>query len=324
MIVEANRKLEQTGDWSLGGESLPIELTSIAGTSAGGINTLLSGLSWCSRPEKDGGIYNDIDNNVFRDIWLRADINTLLPEHADSPSYLPDDAVLSRKDFLDAASELNDKWNKPLFRKGCRIPLGVTVTRIEPDKLTVGHVQVQNQRFYIPFELRVGDDKSINFFFEPSDYPKLSDPAMILMPRTQDAKPFSIDNQRIMDAAFTTSAFPLAFGRKRLQYCKLIIQNTTEKNVGQSIKRDTDMLCPDGYELSESVFADGGLFDNLPIGVARTLAELNVRAEDDPYPVTYVYIDPNRIRYAVPVPEKDLAGIYQKASLSIYLSILIL
>ena len=290
-----------------GGKFFSLEAASITGASAGGINTLLSGLSWCSRSEKDGGIANRIDNNVFRDIWLRADINTLLPERADSPLYLPDDALLSRKDFLESARELRDKWNTPSFREGCRIPLGVTVTRIEPDLLSVGKVEVQNQRFYIPFELRVTEDGIIDYYFNPADYPKVSDPAMILMPRPRNAAPFSIDDQRIEDAAFTTSAFPIAFGRKSLQYCKLIVQNTTERNEEESVNTDKDLLCPDGYELAESVFADGGLFDNLPIGVARTLAEFNIHAEGDPYPVTYIYIDPNRIRYKVPIPDKQLA-----------------
>ena len=82
-----------------GGEFFPFEAVSITGASAGGINTLLSGLSWCSLAEKDGGISNRIDENVFRDIWLRVDIDTLLPKRADSPRYLADDAVLSRKDL---------------------------------------------------------------------------------------------------------------------------------------------------------------------------------------------------------------------------------
>ena len=293
-----------------GGQFLPLQAGSITGASAGGINTLLSGLTFCSRPEAEGGLSNLIDDNVFRDIWLRADINTLLPRKADSPIYLPDDAVLSRRDFLDAAAELREKWNAPSFRQGCRIPLGVTVTRIDPAKLTVGNVEVQNQRFYIPFELRVAPDNSIKFFFEPNDYPTLADPAMILMPRPHDAQPFSIDDQRVEDAAFTTSAFPMAFGRKRLQYCSLtaqVINGETEQQNLAMEKSDTDLVCPDGYELREAEFADGGLFDNLPVGVARTLAELNKHNNDSSSPVTYLYIDPNRIRYKIPEPEIDLA-----------------
>ena len=294
----------------MGGTFFPFEASSISGASAGGINTILSGLTWCSLPEKDGGIYNRINANIFRDIWLRVDINTLLPESADSPSYLPDDAVLSRKDFLEAANELRDKWTAPNFRKGCRIPLGVTVTRIEPDTLAVGSVEVMNQRFYIPFELRVTDDRSIEYFFDPSDYPKLSDPAMILMPRTPSAAPYYIDNKYVIDAAFTTSAFPMAFGRKRLQYCSLVQQDITgeaENQESLTTEIDTDLECPDGYVLQEAEFADGGLFDNLPIGVARTLAEQHKNAKTNSQPLTYMYIDPNRIRYHIPEVEERLA-----------------
>lgn len=303
-----------------GGQFFPPKAVSITGASAGGINTLLSGLSWCSLAEKDGGISNRIDANVFRDIWLRVDIDTLLPKRADSPRYLPDDAVLSRKDFLEAATELREKWSKPHFRKDCRIPLGVTVTKIEPEVLTVGDVEVQNQRFYIPFELRVMNDNSIKFFFDPADYPKVADPSMILMPRAHKAPPFSIDDDFIVDASFTTSAFPMAFGRKRLQYCRLVAQEISaetelqepalqesERQKEAVTKTDNQLVCADGYELAEAEFADGGLFDNLPIGVARTLAESNKHVEQDPTPVTYLYIDPNRIRYVVPEIDKDLA-----------------
>ena len=295
-----------------GGQFFTPEVVSITGASAGGINTLLSGLSWCSLDEKDGGISNRIDANVFRDIWLRVDIDTLLPRQADSPGYLADDAVLSRKDFLDAANELREKWGQPHFRKDCRIPLGLTVTKIEPEVLNVGEVEVQNQRFYIPFEMRVMNDASIKFFFDPADYPKVADPAMILMPRAYDAAPFSIDNDFIVDASFTTSAFPMAFGRKRLKYCRLVAQEVSAENELQettlqelpAAKADTELVCADGYELAEAEFADGGLFDNLPIGVARTLAESNKRTDDNPTPVTYIYIDPNRTRYDIPDIEK--------------------
>lgn len=288
----------------------PTDVGSITGASAGGINTLLSGMTWCARSEKQGGIKNSSDANLFRDIWLRIDINTLLPPRADSPNYLPSDALLSRKDFLDASAELREKWDEPMFREGCRIPLGVTVTRIEPDNVTVSNVEVPNQRYYIPFELQVAADNRIKFFFDPADYPKVADPAMILMPRQKNTPPFFIDNRLVEDAAFTTSAFPIAFGRKRLEYCRLLNQ----KSIGESkqqkqpaAKTDTSLICPDGYELTEAEFADGGLFDNLPIGVARTLAELNVHTQDDPYPVTYIYIDPNRVRYKIPELKKDMA-----------------
>jgi len=286
-----------------GGRFRPAEIASVAGASAGGVNTILTGMTWCLRSDADEAIGNTIDKNVFRDIWLGIDINELLPAKADSRTYLPDDAVLSRKDYFAAANRLKQNWSKPLYRDGCRIPMGVTVTRVLPQALLVGDLEVQNQRFFIPFELRVGEDKAMSFFFDPADYPKLSDPAMMLLPRLRSAPEFSISDERVIDAAVTTSAFPTAFGRRRVQYCRLLVRAVSaepEEETASDSHSDSDLVCPQGYELDEAEFADGGLFDNLPIGLARTLAEENIRARANPLPVTYMYIDPDRIRYELP------------------------
>ena len=98
--------------------------------------------------------------------------------------------------------------------------MGVTVTRVRPDTMTISGVTVLNQRFFIPFEMHTQEDGSAAFVFKPEDYPSLIDPAMILMPRTAESDPFSISDQQIEDALLTTSAFPGGFGRKRLQYCR--------------------------------------------------------------------------------------------------------
>ena len=57
------------------------------------------------------------------------------------------------------------------------------------------------------------------------------------------------------------------------------------------------LMCPEGYELVEAAFADGGLFDNLPIGLTRKLSESSRRHQKNPLPVNYIYIDPDRLRY---------------------------
>ena len=285
-----------------GGRFRPLEIASVAGASAGGVNTILTGLTACTRAHDEGGLPNRIDDNVFRDVWLRIDINALLPPRADSATYLPDDALFSRRDYFASARDLKEKWRKPAYRDGCRIPMGVTVTRVEPMQLKVGEIQVENQRFYIPFELRVQKDGHIAYFFDPADYPRVDDPAMILMPRPRNAPEFSISDDRIIEAAAATSAFPTAFGRRRFQYCHRLLLSGVTPPESESQQSDSDLICPEGYELDEAEFADGGLFDNLPIGLARTLAERNRSASRDPFPVTYFYIDPNRIRYEEPEP----------------------
>lgn len=296
-----------SGGAALGGRYRAFDVVSFAGASAGGINTLLGGLSWCMRPEADGGPVNRIDDNIFRDVWLLPDVNSLLPPEADSPSYLPDDALLARADFLGAAEGLRDLWRSPAFEPGCRIPLGVTVTRNTPERLQLSGVPVGNQRFYVPFELRVMPDSRIQFFFEPGDYPAVSDPAMILMPRTADEPPFFIADDDVIALALTTSAFPGAFGRRKLTYCRdeRFLPDDGAAPAGTDIAEP--LICPDGYVLAESVFSDGGLFDNLPIGLARTLAEHRAGAPSSLLPVTYIYLDPDRLRYDETAPSDPRA-----------------
>ena len=302
MVRESHRLKDLTG-----GEFRPMEIVSVAGASAGGVNTILTGLSWCTRPEAEGGIPNRVDSNVFSDIWLRMDINALLPPDPDSEIYLSDDALFSRRDYFAAANDLRKQWQKTAFRAGCKVPMGVTVTRVEPQELMVGDIEVKNQRFYIPFELRVKEDGSVGYYFNPADYPRLSDPAMILMPRPRNAPEFSIADELIIEAAAATSAFPTALGRRRLQYCRLAVRSETAPPVSGADKSDTDLVCPQGYELDEAEFADGGLFDNLPIGLARTLAESRIDAVKDPNPVTYFYVDPDRIRFDSSDPPDNAA-----------------
>jgi hypothetical protein len=283
------------------------EPASFAGTSAGSINALMSGLVWCARPESEGGFPNRVDDNLFRNVWVSIDVNELLPPRADSPLYRDDDALLARKTLLDAAEMLHRHWRMPAFRPGCRAPIGASVTRVVPDVLRVEDVDVQNQRFYIPFELRVAKDGRAGFFFDPADYPTLVDPAMIPLPRAVDEPAASIADERVIDALLASAAVPLGFGRKRLNYCRLkpgvIVGDAPAAAAPAAPAVKEPLLCPVGYELTEAEFADGGLFDNLPIGLARLLAEANQRAAANPLPVLYVYLDPDRTRYTAPTPQ---------------------
>ena len=312
-LIEVLRQVQKTENWAFGGKPRSIEIASIAGTSAGGINTILAALAWSVNPEDKGGFTNRINDNIFRDVWLTPDVNRLLPPNADPSQYLLGDALLSRKDLVDAARELRKKWRQPgMFRTGLRLPLGVTVTRVKPETMMVRGVAVENQRFYIPFELRTQEDGSVKYFFDPHDYPSLTDPAMIIMPWPSDGSPFFISDQQVETALLTTSAFPTGFGRKRLQYCR---QKTTSKNdetttthsTEGSDTKEKELVCPDGYELTEAEFADGGLFDNLPVGLARLLSESSTLHKKEPLPIKYIYIDPNRERYETPVSEDKRA-----------------
>ncbi|MGA6924193.1 MAG: patatin-like phospholipase family protein [Desulfosarcina sp.] len=306
-IIEIARKVEQTGYLPLGGTVRPIEAAGIAGTSAGGINTLLSALAWCVLPESQGGFANRIDDNIFREIWLLPDVNQLLPSEADSPLYLPGDALLSRKQLVEGSRALRNKWRRAgTFPPGMRIPLGVSVTRVEPEILHIGGIEVKNQRFYIPFEMRTQTDGSAAFFFDPGDYPLFRNPDLILLPNPADTGSFKISDQQVEDVILTTSAFPMGFGRRQLHYCRQADLATNQGTGGETGKGPNSVFaCPEGYVLSEAEFADGGLFDNLPIGLARRLSESGVGKNNKPLPVNYIYLDPNRERFQKPQPEQD-------------------
>lgn len=309
-IIKTALQAEIQQQLPLGSDIRPIAAAGIAGTSAGGINTLLSALTWCVVPEADGGFPDRIDDNIFRDVWLTPDVNQLLPADYDSPQYLPDDALLSRKALVATADGLRQKWRRPgTFRPGVRIPLGVSVTRVEPENINLGGIIVQNQRFYIPFEMRTRADGSAHFAFNPKDYPQLRNPDLILMPFSAKDTPFAVSDQQVLDAILTTSAFPIGFGRKRLLYCSQSGSGEKDQNGGQPAvsveeKNENGLMCPDGFTMREAEFSDGGLFDNLPIGLARQLAESGADSQDQSMPVNYVYIDPNRQRFQTPIPEE--------------------
>jgi hypothetical protein len=138
--------------------------------------------------------------------------------------------------------------------------------------------------------MRTQADGSVKFFFDPDDYPSLKDPAMILMPWPSNGSPFSISDQQVETALFTTSAFPTGFGRKRLQYCRQKAistdeDTTTTSSVKAPETKEKELGCPDGYEIKEAEFSDGGLFDNLPIGLARLLSETSRLHKKEPLPV---------------------------------------
>lgn len=288
----------------LGGKFRPFEVSSFAGASAGGINSLLSGVTWCSRAENDGGLANRINDNLFRDVWLNIDANRLLPATATSEYYQSDDALFSRNDLRIASNRLKEQWNTPAFREGCQVPLGVTVTRVKPEELYIGDVKVQNQRFYIPFELYIKKDRTAGFRFDPEKYPALTYASRLTLPTQVGLEPNTFTDQQMETISFASSAFPLAFSRQRLAYCHLPEKqkhkSNDKLNVYVSEKTKRTLRCPQGYELIEAEFADGGLFDNLPIGLARILAEQRRDSLENPIPITYLYIDPGRLRYEVP------------------------
>src|SRR5215469_9836067 len=105
-------------------------LVAVTGASAGSINALLAAALYCESAES-AARWN-VDDNLLRSAWLEVGLDTLLP--ADPRAYRPDDAVLASAALEPVVADVR----KALFEGGlsfiprCRLPVGLTVTRVTP------------------------------------------------------------------------------------------------------------------------------------------------------------------------------------------------
>ena len=276
-----------------------VDLVATSGASAGSINALMSTLSWCVDPDKTGAAEqfpDTVSDNVLFDTWLGIGFEELLPEAVDSlKHYRADDGVLTRNAFRDTVTRLRQILGTDSFVPGCEVRFGVLVTRVDPAEKDFAGVRVHNQRFVIPMRLRV----------DPSGYARFmgclvdgEDPAfgnVIYLqgaPTAEPACPLEHDVDAIIDAIEASSAFPIAFGRKFIRYCEPYEE-------GAEPVIDEFGRCPVGMRPVLDEFIDGGLFDNIPLGVAKALAEPGLWDDAADFSrassgrrFNYIYLDP--------------------------------
>ncbi|HWN66378.1 MAG TPA: patatin-like phospholipase family protein [Haliangium sp.] len=270
------------------------ELVGITGASAGSINALISALAWCQ--EGDG--LGTVDDNRFRDIWMPIGFDTLLP--ASGNGYRSSDGWLTRKAFDRIIGEIEALMRDGKFRPGCSVLLGFTITRPDPAPMFLHGLRVTQQRVVMPLELSIEDGR-------PRFRPAIVKQRQELLGNTLYLAPTSkqgaIEHRAVLDAVLASSAFPLAFGRKTLVECVPI-------EPGQSAER----ACPSGRPVKrgacdyvsrhldretiacEDDFIDGGVFDNIPLGVAVAQIESSERVRDAARPVSYLYLEPDNRR----------------------------
>lgn len=287
----------------------PPELMSAVGASAGSINALLSAITWCvddnrlAQSTNRPGYQNTIGNNLFRSLWLNVGIDEMLPVN---PSvYRQDDGLLTRAALDPAIDQIARLLRSNIFRSDCDLPMGMTVTRVDPAQMSIAGVEVENQRFMIPVRLQsVGKRGRIGIF---SHMLNKQDPSLgnviYLRQGLSDLGTYSITPEDLIRAILTSSAYPIAFGQVSLAHCSPLAGNDPNAAKGS---------CPPGYQPRIDNFIDGGLFDNIPLGIGKLLAE------PDPYeldsrkrwqisarPYSYVYLDPDNRRQ---VMRRDATG----------------
>jgi len=207
-------------------------LSSVAGASAGSINALISTIYWCQKESIP--LKNSIDDNLFYDTWVNLGIEDLAIIGEDSQNH---STLFTRKALKKKAQNLVDHMNKPIFRKGCEVPLGVSVTKATPTVEYVAGIKIKNQHFSIPLDIQEHNKKLIikNKKMPPSTDFYISIPGI------------EHDTSKISKVLFASSAFPGAFEQVKLEYIYK------------------------GKKASH-YFIDGGAYDNIPLQLAIELA----------------------------------------------------
>jgi predicted acylesterase/phospholipase RssA len=215
------------------------QLRSVTGASAGSINALLTAMYWCQKPNVLAG--NSVEDNLFYSTWVELGLNELIIEGRDPNNK---STLFSRRSLKKSADNILERLSRPIYQKGCSVPLGFAVTKAKPivSEFQNSGIKIRNQHFSIPFTIKEQEGKLqiFNKTMPPSsDY-------YISIPNIEQ------DNGKVIDVLFASSAFPGAFQQIKLDYI---------------------------YEKKpySSYFIDGGAYENLPLQLA---IELDKRAKD--------------------------------------------
>jgi predicted acylesterase/phospholipase RssA len=276
---------------------VPPRLVAVTGASAGSINGLLTSIIWCVDEDRLGGSgkgSGTVASNLYRDIWVEVGLDRLLP--GSSERYESADGLLSRKPFDDPLGKIRDLMREAIFERGCVIPLGITVTSEASRIVEIAGIKVNNQRHFIPMELRADERGSAAFYARPVDQlnPNYGN-VIYLRPATPpgpapDGVRYRTDVDQVIKAVLASSAFPVAFGRVGLDHC------APPAIDGSRVPEtpNAGFRCAGGYSAQKATFVDGGVFDNIPLGSAKALAEEQMQSTARR--LNYVFMDPDNRR----------------------------
>lgn len=207
------------------------DLHAVAGASAGSINALMTAIYWCQKDTVP--LRNSVEDNLFYETWGKLGIEDLAV-HGNDPDNKS--SLFTRKGLSEKARYILEHMNKPIFRKGCEVPLGVSVTKVTPIVETVAGIKIKNQHFSIPLTVKEKNGKLIivNRKMPPSTDFYMSIPGI------------EHNTSKIIDVLFASAAFPGAFQQVKLEYVYK------------------------GKKASH-YFIDGGAYDNVPLQLAIEL-----------------------------------------------------
>lgn len=282
-IIEYMRRMQKTPPPA---NYLNPKLISLSGASAGSINAVLTALTWCKDVKKK----YSVDNNPIKGAWVNVGVDHLLPEKANKytdPPKSPVDGMFARSAFEDSIALIKEELSNNGFAPDSEIPIGMATTRTTRADIDFGPGTAGTQRFMFIVNFVV-DDKGRGHFESkpvPENDPDLGNVAYL--PGQPDNKGnIRVDVEQVIKLMKASSAFPVAFGSIPLDYC------TSPKDP----EAKASPHCPKGTGLIRNKsFSDGGVFDNMPLGTAKVLAETAI-GKNDRRRNWYFYISPEKRR----------------------------
>ncbi|HET9552070.1 MAG TPA: patatin-like phospholipase family protein, partial [Anaeromyxobacteraceae bacterium] len=260
-------------------------LATVTGASAGAVNALLAAALWCERPERDGGP----DHNLLLDAWIDLDLAGLLP--AAASGYAPGDGLLAVGPIERTGRRLRQAIfgaeGAGRYLPGCQVPLGLTVTQVEPREQDVAGLTTSTQRFVVPWRLEVAEGGEVSMRRQPLPRGELSDSVLDLagIPGAGEVEPFR--PEVVEEALLASAAVPVAFTPRRL--CARAAAGGP------------------GGPPACTEYVDGGVFDNAPMGLAVELVEA-AGGGSVLHPVLSILVDPDRRRLVPPAPAGEPAA----------------
>lgn len=255
-----------TSDSNLDLSDIQTRLVSATGASAGTVNAVLTGVEWClsdARADKE-----TVTSNIFRTIWGNVGIDDLIPSTSE-PSincgsagtdgedkrYCSDDALMTRARLRRAEAQLRQVIEtRENLRPDCKFPIGFTLTRTTPEQL--------GWKLDVPFARNpavvIASVGASGLLF--SDTHPSSDQTGKYFHFVTGPEVDRIQLNSLFEAIEAATAFPVAFGAKKLQHC--------DTGGGGSSSG-----CPYSESSRPGWYFDGGVFDNLPVGLALHIFE---------------------------------------------------
>jgi predicted acylesterase/phospholipase RssA len=308
-------------------------LAAVTGASAGSINALLAAALWCQAP--DSRADDGVDDNLMRDTWLPVGLDSLLPE--DARLYSPVDGLLSSGALERVLEDLRAKVFTPnatrRFRPGCSVPLGFSVTRLEPEVRRIAGLPSVTQRFVVPLLFEVTPGGRVRLRHQPLPRGGEQAASALMLAESPDPEPpgLAVSSDAVSQALLSSAAFPLAFSPRELCDCATSCPDRHRVRRGTcpgptADRPLTELTCAARstpgrpLTLCRRPYVDGGVFDNAPVGLAMELAEAT-RSSRPWWPVTYIFVDPDVRRFesaATAAPAGPASGATLAGSLDLF------